>query len=84
MLLRRPRPAAAQGRAPATALVTSEHPVTALAVSRDGRRIAYVVSQPAGGRDRRRTVLYVQDARPGAAPAAVPLRPGDQVSHPAF
>ena len=80
VLLRQPAAAGAAG----TALVTSEHPVTALAVSRDGRRIAYVVSQPAGGRDRRRAVLYVQEARPGAAPVAVPLRPGDQASHPAF
>ncbi|HEU4699692.1 MAG TPA: Ig-like domain-containing protein [Gemmatimonadales bacterium] len=77
---------AAGGAAAAPApLVTSADPILSWAVSRDGRRLAYVtgrVTDRASGRTEYRFLL--QDAEPGAPPVAVPLRPGEQAVSPSF
>ena len=67
-----------------TVLETRE-PIGGLSVSRDGRRVAYVVGRltdPRRGRAEYR--LFVQPLADGAAPAQVALRPGEHVLSPAF
>jgi uncharacterized protein YjdB len=69
---------------PQTVLETDE-PIGGLAVSRDGRRIAYVVGRltdAAKGKARFR--LFVRSLAAEATPAQVTLRPGEQVLSPAF
>jgi Tol biopolymer transport system component/uncharacterized protein YjdB len=69
---------------PQTVLETDE-PISGLAVSRDGRRMAYVVGRltdaPKGKAQFR---LFVRSLAAEATPAQVTLRPGEHVLSPAF
>ncbi len=73
----------AGGVAPVT-LATSDRPVTGFAVSRDGSRLAWVSARSDAERGAGGFALVIQAATPGAAPATVRLRPGEQVQSPAF
>jgi hypothetical protein len=69
---------------PQTVLETPE-PISGLAVSRDGRRVAYVVGRltdPVKAKAQFR--LYVRSLAAQATPAQVTLRPGEHVLSPAF
>jgi hypothetical protein len=63
----------------------TEEPIGGLSVSRDGRRVAYVVGRLTDARRGRAEYrLFVQPLADGAAPAQVALRPGEHVLSPAF
>jgi Tol biopolymer transport system component/uncharacterized protein YjdB len=67
-----------------TVLETDE-PIGGLAVSRDGRRIAYVVGRLTDVAKRRAQFnLFVQPLAAGSARSTVTLRPGEQVLSPSF
>ena len=69
---------------PQTVLETDE-PISGIAVSRDGRRMAYVVGRltnPSKGKAQSR--LFVRSLAAEATPAQVTLRPGEHVLSPAF
>jgi hypothetical protein len=69
---------------PQTVLETEE-PINGLAVSRDGRRIAYVVGRlPDAGKGKAQFRLFVRSLAAEATPARVTLRPGEHVLSPAF
>ena len=69
---------------PATVLETDE-PIGGLAVSRDGRRVAYVVGRLTdAARGKARFRLFVRPLAPDATPAQVTLRAGEHVLSPAF
>jgi uncharacterized protein YjdB len=73
----------AGGSETAVALET-EQPIASLAVSRDGRRVAYVTGRLADvAKPKARFGLFVQPLAGGTA-VAVPLRAGEQVVNPAF
>jgi Tol biopolymer transport system component len=66
-------------------VVQTEEPITALAVSRDGDRLAYVVARTRDGSKGRveyRLLLQPPEANRPAVP--VPLQPGEQISSPSF
>jgi Tol biopolymer transport system component len=66
-------------------VLETEQPITGLAVSRDGRRVAYVVGRATdASRGRARFDLFVQPLTAGSTPAPVALRPGEQVLSPSF
>jgi Tol biopolymer transport system component len=66
-------------------LLETEQPVSALAVSRDGDRLAYVVAQIRdASKGRVDYGLFLQSTAPGSRPVAVPLKPGEQILSPAF
>jgi uncharacterized protein YjdB len=59
--------------------------VTALDVSRDGERIAYVAGRPGdSGKEKSPVSLRIQLLAARSTPTLVPLRPGEQVSSPSF
>lgn len=68
-----------------TTLATLENPLLDLAVSKDGRWIAWL-----SGRSTDRNTgaveysLMVQRAEAGAAPTPIPVRPGEQIATPSF
>jgi dipeptidyl aminopeptidase/acylaminoacyl peptidase len=69
---------------PRTVLETEE-PISGLAVSRDGRRLAYVVGRPTdAGKAKAKFQLFVRLLAAEATPAQVTLRPGESVLSPAF
>ena len=73
----------AGGSETAVALET-EQPIASLAVSRDGRRVAYVTGRLADvAKPKARFGLFVQPLAGGTA-VAVPLRAGEQVVNPSF
>jgi len=73
----------ANGAETAVAFET-EQPIASLAVSRDGRRVAYVTGRLADmAKPKARFGLFVQPLAGGAA-VAVPLRAGEQVVNPSF
>jgi uncharacterized protein YjdB len=66
-------------------LFETDQPITSLALSRDGERLAYVVGRltdPAKGRVEFN--LFLQTTAPGSQPVAVPIRPGEQIQNPSF
>jgi hypothetical protein len=65
-------------------LIRTDEPVTALDLSPDGQRVAYVVKNTGGDKVRAPIAFYVQGLAPGAPPTPVPLRPGEQVLSPSF
>ncbi|HEX2220441.1 MAG TPA: LpqB family beta-propeller domain-containing protein, partial [Gemmatimonadales bacterium] len=66
-------------------VLETEEPIAGLSVSRDGRRVAYVVGRLTdSGRGRARFSLYVRSLADGGAPAQVALRPGEHVLSPTF
>jgi hypothetical protein len=68
-----------------TSLLQTNNPVSSLAVSRDGERLAYVVGRIAdAARGRVDFSLFLQSTAPGTRPVAVPLKPGEQILTPSF
>ena len=66
-------------------LLQTEQPITALAVSRDGDRLAYVVGQIKDvAKGRVDHSLFLQSTASGSPAIAVPLKPGEQISGPSF
>lgn len=66
-------------------LAQTEHPIAALAVSRDGDRLAYVVGQIRdASKGRVDFSLFLQSTAPGSPAIAVQLKPGEQISSPSF
>jgi dipeptidyl aminopeptidase/acylaminoacyl peptidase len=66
-------------------LLQTENPVPALAVSREGDRLAYVVGRITdAARGRVEFSLFLQSTAPGSATVAVPLNPGEQILSPSF
>lgn len=66
-------------------LFETEQPIASLAVSRDGRRVAYVTGRLADlSKPKARFALFLQPLTGGAAAAPVPLRAGEQVINPSF
>jgi uncharacterized protein YjdB len=62
----------------------TEQPIASLAVSRDGRRVAYVTGRLANlAKPKARFGLFIQPLA-GGTPVAVPLRAGEQVVNPSF
>lgn len=73
------------GGTSATSLFQTEDPVSAIAVSREGDRLAYVVGRitdAAKGRVEFNFIL--QSTAPGSPPVSVPLNPGEQILNPSF
>jgi hypothetical protein len=63
----------------------TEQPIASLAISRDGRRAAYVTGRLADLlKPKARFELFLQPLAPGGTPTAVPLRAGEQVLNPSF
>jgi Tol biopolymer transport system component len=75
----------ASGSGSPSQVLQTEQPVTSLAVSRDGDRMAYILGRL---RDASKTrvdfTLILQPTAPGRPPVIVPLQPGEQVSSPSF
>ena len=66
-------------------LFETEQPIASLAVSRDGRRTAYVTGRLADlSKPKARFALFLQPLTGGGAPGAVPPRAGEQVVNPSF
>jgi hypothetical protein len=67
------------------AVLETDEPISGLAVSRDGRRVAYVVGRLAdAGKGNAQFRLFVRSLAADATPAQVTLRPGEHVLSPAF
>ncbi len=66
-------------------LLQTEDPVSAVAVSREGDRLAYVVGKITdGAKGRVEFSLFLQSTAPGSSAVAVPLTPGEQILSPSF
>ncbi|HKU59825.1 MAG TPA: LpqB family beta-propeller domain-containing protein [Gemmatimonadales bacterium] len=66
-------------------LFETEQPIASLAVSRDGRRAAYVTGRLADlNKPKARFALFLRPLTGDAAPTAVPLRAGERVANPSF
>jgi len=75
----------ALGSTRSTALLETGAPIPSFAVSRDGERLAYIVARIADvAKGRVDFSLFLQSTAPGSQPAAVPLRPGEQILTPSF
>ncbi len=73
------------GGTTAAQVLEIDQPVIALAVSRDGERLAYVAGNLAEtGKGKSELSLRIQPLAPGSKPMLVPLRPGEQVLSPSF
>ena len=76
---------APRGEGDPETLLETDEPIGGLAVSRDGRRIAYVVGRLTdAARGRAQFRLFVRPLAADATPAQVTLRPGEHVLSPAF
>jgi Tol biopolymer transport system component len=72
-------------RAGTSELLETEDPITSIAVSREGDRLAYVVLRNReAGSGRAETVLYLQALASKTPPTPISLQPGEQVSTPSF
>ncbi len=66
-------------------LLQTEDPAPALAVSREGDRLAYVVGKITdAAKGRVEFSLFLQSTAPGGSAVAVPLTPGEQILSPSF
>ncbi len=66
-------------------LLQTDEPITALAISRDGDRVVYVMGRIRDGtRGRSNFSLHLQPVQSGGPPVIVPLQPGEQISSPSF
>ncbi|MEO8089346.1 MAG: Ig-like domain-containing protein [Gemmatimonadales bacterium] len=75
----------AWGRTSSNQLLQTEDPVPAIAVSREGDRLAYVVGRIADvAKGRVEFSLFLQSTAPGSPPVPVPLNPGEQILKPSF
>ncbi len=73
------------GGTTAIPLLQTEHPVSAIAVSREGDRLAYVVGRIIDpGKARVEFSFFLQSTTPGSPPVPVPLNPGEQILNPSF
>jgi uncharacterized protein YjdB len=72
------------GGADTAVALETDQPIASLAVSRDGKRIAYVTGRLADmAKPKARFGLFVQPLA-GGTPVSVPLRAGEQVVNPSF
>jgi Tol biopolymer transport system component len=77
------RLAAANGNV--SQVLQTEDPISALAVSREGDRVVYVVGQMRdAARGRVDFSLFLQSTAAGSPPIKVPLQPGEQILNPSF
>lgn len=75
----------ATGNSKTTSLLQTEQPISSLAVSREGDRLAYVVGRIAdAARGRVEFSLFLQSTAMGSPPVAVPLKSGEQILTPSF
>ena len=66
-------------------LLQTEDPITALTVSREGDRLAYLVGRARdAAKGRTEFSLFLQPLQSGRPPVAIPLQPGEQISSPSF
>ncbi|MEP7226006.1 MAG: Ig-like domain-containing protein [Gemmatimonadales bacterium] len=66
-------------------LLQTDEPVQAVAVSREGDRLACVVGKITdAARDRVEFSLFLQSTAPGSPSVPVPLTPGEQILNPSF
>src|SRR5215203_384225 len=62
-----------------------EDPAPALAISREGDRLAYLIGKIAdAAKGRVEFSLFLQSTAPGSSAVSVPLNPGEQVLSPSF
>ncbi len=74
----------AWGETSSSQMLQTEDPIPALAVSRDGDRLAYTVGRITDAKGRVEFNLFLQSTAPGSPPVAVPLNPGEQILSPSF
>ena len=75
----------AWGGSAGSPLVQTEDPIPAIAISREGDRLAYVVGKITDAtKGRVEFSLFLQSTAPGSSPVAVPLNPGEQILSPSF
>ncbi len=66
-------------------VLETEDPISALAVSREGDRLAYVVGKITDvAKGRVEFSLFLQSTAPGSPATLIPLRPGEQILSPSF
>jgi Tol biopolymer transport system component len=66
-------------------LLQTEDPIAALAVSRDGDRLAYVLGRTRdAAKGRVDYSFFLQSTAPGSPPLAIPLQPSEQIVSPSF
>jgi hypothetical protein len=69
----------------ASLLLQTEEPVQAIAVSREGDRLAYVVGKITdAAKGRVEFSFFLQSTAPGSPSVSVPLTPGEQILNPSF
>jgi len=69
----------------ASPLLQTENPVPAIAVSREGDRLAYVVGRITDvTKGRVEFSFFLQSTAPGSPPVPVPLNTGEQILNPSF
>jgi hypothetical protein len=75
----------AWGGTTASPVLQTEDPVPAIAVSREGDRLAYVVGRITdAAKGRVEFSLFLQSTGPGSPTIPVPLNPGEQILNPSF
>jgi hypothetical protein len=75
----------AWGGTSASPLLQTDDPVPAIAVSREGDRMAYVVGRITdASKGRVEFKLFLQSTAPGSPPIPVPLNLGEQILNPSF
>jgi uncharacterized protein YjdB len=75
----------AWGGTSSSQLMQTEDPVPAIAVSREGDRMAYVVGRITdAAKGRVEFSLFLQSTAPGSPPVPVSLNPGEQILKPSF
>ena len=73
------------GGSSASPVLQTENPVRAIAVSREGDRLAYVVGRITDvTKGRVEFSFFLQSTAPGSPPIPVPLNPGEQILNPSF
>jgi hypothetical protein len=75
----------AWGGTNASPLHQTEDPVRAIAVSREGDRLAYVVGRITdAAKGSVEFSFFLHSTAPGSQPIPVPLNPGEQILNPSF
>jgi uncharacterized protein YjdB len=67
-----------------SAVLETEDPITSIAVSRDGERLAYIVGRIRDARGKAQYSLYLQPLGVRRPPVQIPLQPGEQLSSLSF
>ena len=66
-------------------MLQTEDPISALAISREGDRLVYLVGRVRdAAKGRVEFSFFLQPLQPGRPSAAIPLQPGEQISSPSF